>query len=1129
MRTCLSLGLATAILTAGTAAGTHLAAQAPDQAFLSNFQWRSVGPTNMSGRVTDVEGVPGTATFYVAAAAGGIWKTTNNGTTFKPVFDDQRVIAMGDIAIAPSDPNVLYAGTGEEDSRNSISPGGGVYRSTDAGASWRLMGLEGTQAIGRIVVHPDDPNTVWVAALGQIWGHSEERGLYKSTDGGETWRKVKHISDKAGFVDLVMDPRNPDVLWAASWERVRGPWFLNSGGPGSGLWKSTDGGERWTEVEGNGFPETTKGRIGIAISQSEPDRMYAIVEAESGDTSGMSDEEAAASGLKGNGLYRSDDGGRTWRWMNGENTRPFYYSQVRVDPSDPDIVIWSSTPVRLSKDGGKTVGQTTVDIHVDHHALWWDPTNPDHFIVGNDGGIAVTWDKGGAFDFINTFPIGQFYHVSYNMDTPYRVCGGMQDNGTWCGPSRRGRGGIDHHMWYTINGGDGFYSQQDPTNPDIVYAESQGGSMARIDMATGERNGFGRPDWEDRVRPMLDSIAVYEGVEAPREMTRAERRKVDAWKEQVRADSAKYDLRYNWNTPIVLSPHDPSVVYAAGNRVIKSTDRGDSFEVISPDLSNGDEEKIRVSTQTTGGITPDVTGAETYATIVTLAESPLAKGMLIAGTDDGNVWVTRNDGGDWQQIDHRRFRGLPRNTYVSRVEPSHHDANRFYVTFDGHRTNDFTPYVYVTDNGGRDFRSIASNLPTGAPDFVHVVREDMYNPDLLFVGTDVGAYVSLDRGQSWQKFMNGLPTVPVHDLQIHPRDRELIAGTHGRSIWIVDIAPLQQPNVRTMLAGTEPVVFAPAAGLQFADRPSGGESTGHRYFEGTSVPQGVELMYYVPEGAEIAVAASEGEAEADGNGSGQRPAREAAMAGMRQGQGRPGAAGERGQARSRGPQAEITITDAAGETVATLTGPASSGMLHRVRWNMRPEQEEQEPPAKSPSELRDSINAQKALAEIADSLVANEGADREAIDRALEMMRSGNMNRLFGGGGRGGGAQFDPDRPGERYPVAQPERETPQTEVVRERMEQQGPDMEAVQQAARDLFGAIRERGVRGFSFRRFFGGGGGPQDVAPGTYTVTVKIGDRTYTQNLEVVRSPQYDVGNDDEAEAAWQAFLEWLGVER
>jgi len=484
-----------------TVAATPLSAQTPargitlDSTLLAAFRWRAVGPANMAGRITDVEAIPGSATFFFAAASGGIWKTTNGGTTFRPVFDNYACVSMGDLAIAPSDTMQVWAGTGEEDSRNSISPGCGIYKSTDGGITWKPMGLERSGAIGRIIVHPTNPNIVYVAAVGQIWGPNPERGLYKTTDGGQTWQLVKFISDKAGVVDLVMDPSNPEVLFAASWDRVRGPYFLKSGGPGSALWKTTDGGRTWTEVKGGGFPATEKGRIGLAIAPSNPQVIYALVEA--APPSGKGDGCRAAS-AGGCGLYRSQDGGANWEWMNGNDVRPFYYSQVRVDPKDPNRVYWSSTPVNYSPDGGKTVGNATVGIHVDHHAMWIDPANPNHFIVGNDGGIAITWDRGGSYDFPNVLPLGQFYNISYGMEFPYSVCGGLQDNGSWCAPSRRRQGDLTNADWVNVGGGDGFVTAQDPNNPNIIYVESQGGNMSRLDFATGERTALVRRDWRPR-------------------------------------------------------------------------------------------------------------------------------------------------------------------------------------------------------------------------------------------------------------------------------------------------------------------------------------------------------------------------------------------------------------------------------------------------------------------------------------------------------------------------------------------------------------------------------------------------------------------------------------------------------
>ncbi len=442
------------VVLAVTSSPRIVASQQLDSTQLTALRWRSIGPANMGGRITDVEGIPlPSKTFYVAAAAGGVWKTTNAGTSFRPVFDNERIASLGDLAIAPSDTNVVYLGTGEEDSRNSISPGGGVWKTTDGARTWKFMGLGETQQIARIVVDPRNKDVVYVAALGHAWGPNRERGLYKSTNGGTTWELVNFVSDKAGFVDVQLDPSNPDVVWASSWERVRGPYFLYSGGPGSALWKSTDAGKTWTEVKGGGLPETTKGRINFDISRSNPKMIYAMIEADTV-MNGKSDKSVKAQ-VRPSGLYRSVDGGVTWERRNAVNVRPFYYSQVRVDPKNPERVYFTSTPVLFSDDGGKTARAATQGIHVDHHAMWIDPNDPEHFIVGNDGGVAQTWDRGGNYDFLNTLPLGQFYAVSFDMAIPYRVCGGLQDNGSWCGPSRRRQGPGTNAMWFNVGGGGG--------------------------------------------------------------------------------------------------------------------------------------------------------------------------------------------------------------------------------------------------------------------------------------------------------------------------------------------------------------------------------------------------------------------------------------------------------------------------------------------------------------------------------------------------------------------------------------------------------------------------------------------------------------------------------------------------
>ena len=1051
-------GLILALLTLPTLPSL-LAAQLTqplDSATLSGFRWRSMGPANMGGRVTDVEGIPSPSkTFFVAAATGGIWKTTNNGTSFRPLFTDQRVISMGDLAIAPSDTLQIWAGTGEEDSRNSISPGGGVYKSEDGGLTWELKGLEDTEVIGRVIVHPTNPDVVFVAALGHIWNANPQRGLYRTRDGGESWERVKFVSEDAGFVDVIMRPDNPDIFFAASWERVRGPYFLQSGGPGSALWKSTDGGDTWTELRGEGWPTGMLGRIGLDISRSHPDIMYAMVEAEA------TEEDENPSGL-----YRSEDGGDTWEKMNTNNTRPFYYSQVRVDPEDPDRVWWSSTPVNVTDDGGFTIGQATLGVHVDHHAMWIDPVDPERMIVGNDGGVAITFDKGGNYNFLNTMALGQFYEVSYGMEIPYTVCGGLQDNGSWCGPSRVRNGDITNYMWRTVGGGDGFFTLQDPENPEIVYYESQGGNMGRINTATSHRHSLPKPNWKERWLAWEDSILA---------LSPADEIQIQRLRDLQRADSAEADLRYNWNTPMVLSPHDPTVVYAAGNRVLKYTNRGEEVEVISPDLSYADQEKIRISTEETGGITPDITGAETFATIVALAESPLEAGLLYAGTDDGRVWMSPDDGGTWEELT-GRFPGVPQGTWVRRIEPSHHDLDTFFVAFDGHRTNDFTPYVYVTQDGGESFRSIAGDLPTGGPDFVHVVRQDPVNPNLLFVGTDVGLYVSMDFGGHWQKFMEGLPTVPVHDLAIHPRDHELIAGTHGRSIWIVDIGPLQQMT-REVLA-SDVHLFQPEPGLQFGTPPIGGESPGHQFFQVSSEPYGAELVYRV--GPEVNLPGPESPDTAQG-APGRRDAPEAEAAG------RPGRPGSR---QARGARVSLVILDAQGDTVQTLRGPGTPG-LHRVRWNFRGEAPA--PPAKTPAEIQDSIRAVEAMWVVVDSLVEEGIMERARLERVARMMIAGDREGLFsmfGAAGGGGSPRPEPgefnQRPGENW---------------------RSGGMSLGSGMIRHFMRLVRPLG----GAQAFMGGRRGPRPplAEAGEYTVVLEAGEEELRQTLTVLKGPGAGAG--------------------
>ncbi|MDX1495493.1 MAG: hypothetical protein R3253_15605, partial [Longimicrobiales bacterium] len=673
------------------------------------------------------------------------------------------------------------------------------------------------------------------------------------------------------------------------------------------------------------------------------------------------EEEEDGSG--GNGLYRSDDGGVTWEKKNDVNTRPFYYSQVRVDPADPDRVYFSS--LRFSEDGGRTMRDMAEAVHVDFHAIWVDPNDPERIVLGNDGGIAISFDRGGNYWFPNIIPLGQFYNISYGMEVPYTVCGGLQDNYTWCGPSRKASGDITNHDWLRVSGGDGFVSQQDPRYPELVYSESQGGNMGRSNLKTGERTSFERPDWRNVYREYQDSIALlWPDITEP--MPSEHRARIEDLQARATADSLGLQLRYNWNTPYFLSPHNPDVVYAGANRVLKSDWRGDDMYTISADLTRADPEKIEISTETTGGITPDVTGAEVFATITSLAESPMVEGLLYAGTDDGNLWVSPDAGGEWVELTEATSGLIPDGTYVSRIEPSKHVPDRVYVTYDNHRRGDFTPYVLVSENRGGSFRSIASDLPTGKPDFVHVVREDHVNPDLLFVGTDVAAYVSVNRGQSWRRFMTGMPTVPVHDLQIHPRDGEIIAGTHGRSIWIADIKPLQQ--LPSVMADADAHLFESAPAFQYGTSPTGGEFTAQHYFVAYNPDFGATFRYWLGQDLEE--------------------------------------------------QVELAVLDDDGTELWSTRGARLRGM-HTAVWNMRGQSVDI---PRSPSEVRDSIKTERRLEEVADSLI-EAGEDREEVHEAVASLREGGGGGFrFGGGGGSSGLPIDREgnfieRPAEGPPI----------------------------------------------------------------------------------------------------------------
>ena len=976
-------------LAAARAQVTH-----PDTTVLAAFSWRAIGPANMSGRVSAVIGNPrNPKEILVGFASGGLWRTVNAGVTWAPVFDHERVSTVSALAMAASDTSVVWAGTGEADSRNSISPGGGIFKSADAGRTWTFMGLEDTRQIGRIAIDPADPDVVYVAALGHAWGPNRERGLFKTTDGGRTWKNVNFVSDRAGFVDVAIDPSNRQVLWAASWERQRTPYSLQSGGPGSALWKSADAGATWQRVRGAGFPGTTLGRIGIAVAPSNPHVVYAMVEADSNPNPeslrrGFVADTSKRQRLQ-SGLYRTSDGGATWEKMNPDDDRPFYFSQVRVDPRNPDRVYWMGTQLYFSNDGGRTPRRVGESVHVDYHAFWSDPDDPDHYIVGEDGGLAVTYDRGRSYDAIMQMPVGQFYAIGLDMQQPFWICGGLQDNGSWCGPSRTNRrAGIVSQDWFNVDGGDGFYAAVDPTDPNTVYAESQGGSISRLDLQTWTRKPV-RPVKGPLSRLLEDSVLIARGdTTAP--ATPEAQRAVAAYQARIVADSLNRP-RFNWSTPFFLSPHNPRTLYLGGNRLYKSVDRGDHWAPISEDLSTRDSTRIRLSTRTSGGITRDVTGAETHGTITTVAESPVRAGILWVGTDDGNVLLTTDDGVAWTNLT-GRFPGVPARTWVSRVEPSHFDSATCYVTFDGHRDDVDRPWVYVTTDFGRSFRSLAATLPPAT--FVHVIREDPRRRNLLFLGTEQAPFVSFDTGATWHVLDRQMPTVPVHDLAIHPRDRVLVAATHGRSLWTMDIGPLEELSDSILAAPFH--LFTVDSALLYNER-TGQFWSGNKQFDAANPPFGARIAYRLP-GGTAAVADTSPPAEPGGGDQGAEP-------GAQDDEPRPTAEPE--QRRQRSDTLQFVVTGPLGDTVRTFRGSGAPG-FHWVTWDLRKNRTPLGPAAR-----RDSLLAAARSKVVHDSLAAAWRGDTTERGRALAAGRDpepgepGSYEPPPGfRAGRGGGGPF---------------------------------------------------------------------------------------------------------------------------
>ena len=828
---------------------------------LKRFVWRSIGPAVMGGRIDDIavsEADP--ATIYLGYATGGIWKTDNNGTTWTPIFDEHPISSIGDIALAPSNPQIVYVGTGEPNNRQSSSFGAGLYKSADGGKTFTYSGLKETQTIARVVVHPKDPNIVYVAAVGHLFGPNPERGVYKSTDGGATWTLSKFIDNDTGFIDMVMHPTNPNVLWAASYQRRRVPWGFNGGGPGSGIWKTTDAGRTWTRVTGSGLPDNPIiGRIGLDISRSKPDVILAQIEVgPSGGTGAGVNEDgslqppgAGRGGGRGgeppppdprrSGVWRSEDGGKTWRFTNNNNNRPMYYSKIRVDPSNDQIVYTLGATASKSTDGGRTFRPIVGPSHGDHHALWINPRNGRHLLIANDGGLDVSYDQGDTWEEIATMATSQFYAISADMRKPYFVCGGLQDNGSWCGPSAvRSNNGIVNSDWYRIGGGDGFYTQNDPTDWTIGYAESQDGNTFRYDLRTGTTQPIrprGRPP-----QPAPGAAPTPPPVEDPAPQPAGGRGGRGGPPNVFPIPEPGINFRFYWSTPFVVSPHDPRTIYLGGDRLFRSTTRGDTW-MASPDLTRniGRNDRPIMNVAGNAPMASKHDGAASYSNMVTLAESPVVRGVIWVGTNDGNLQLSRDGGATWKNVVDA-VPGVPKETHVSRVEPSHFDPATCYVTFDGHRTDDHKPYVVVTRDFGATWTSLTANLPEGN---VNVIREDPRNRNLLYLGTEYAVYVSLDGGKEWKRFMTGLPTVRVDDILVHPRDNDLILGTHGRSIWIIDdITPLQQVNDAVTTSDAHLFDIRPATRWAEDTMLARGVG-GAKHFRGQNPAAGTTITYYL--------------------------------------------------------------------------------------------------------------------------------------------------------------------------------------------------------------------------------------------------------------------------------------------